>query len=203
MASVIDQLNAVTQNLDLLASALSDVTLSQAELQTLEILSASLRDAVVSIEAKAGAKRQVWTEQIWKASEEHRVRAETTVSEFLSSGKLRNPAVFRRNIKLIFQGPPGSEFDSKDTKWRKEVIQKRCERIQQLSVDGVISWAMSHPPSTWGPCFMPNDIFDCLIDDIEPRDRKNWPEVIRNTLLRLKGGEAHGCLGLDQLLHGM
>ncbi|KAF5133790.1 hypothetical protein E5D57_004417 [Metarhizium anisopliae] len=72
MASVIDQLSAVTQNLDLLASALSDVTLSQAELQTLEILSASLRDAVVSIEAKAGAKRQVWTEQIWKASEEHR-----------------------------------------------------------------------------------------------------------------------------------
>ena len=82
------------------------------------------------------------------------------------------------------------------------MVQKRCSRIQQLSPDGIVSWAIAYPPTTWGPCFMPNEIFDCLVEDIELRDRKNWPDAVCQTLSRLKDGELQGCYGLEQLVHG-
>ncbi|KND89335.1 hypothetical protein TOPH_06086 [Tolypocladium ophioglossoides CBS 100239] len=184
MATVIDQLSDITRNLDALALAMRDISFTETESQTLDALAASLKDAVVVIESKAGSCRRLWSEQAWKDSEEHRIKAQTTIVALLTNGKLRNSAVFRRNIKLIYQGPPHSEFDSKDTKWRKEVIQKRCRKIQQLSPDGVVSWAIAYPPTSWGPCFMPNDIFDLC-----------------ETLLKLKDGEAQGCTGLEQLVH--
>lgn len=48
---------------------------------------------------------------------------------------------------------------------------------------------------------MPNEIFDCLIEDIEPRDRKKWPDAVCRTLSRLKDGEIQGSSGLEQLVH--
>jgi hypothetical protein len=139
---------------------------------------------------------------VWKDSEQHRLKAQPTVATVLSSGKLRNPAVFRRIIQMIYLGPPQSEFASKDTTWRGGVIQKRCSRIQQLSPDGIVSWAIACYPTTWGPCFMPNDIFECLVEDIEPRDRKKWPEIVCETLSRLENGEVSGCHGLEKLVQG-
>lgn len=48
---------------------------------------------------------------------------------------------------------------------------------------------------------MPNEIFDCLVEDIEPRDRKNWPDAVCQTLSRLKDRELQGYYGLEQLVH--
>lgn len=48
---------------------------------------------------------------------------------------------------------------------------------------------------------MSNDTFDCLIEDIEPRDRKKWPDAVCQTLSRLKDGEVQGCYSLEQLVH--
>jgi hypothetical protein len=36
---------------------------------------------------------------------------------------------------------------------------------------------------------MLNEIFDCLIEDIELRDRKKWPNAVYQTLSRLKDRE--------------
>lgn len=202
MAAIIDHLNSIARDLDILNLEMRDISLSGTDLQTLDSITANLKDIVLVIESKTGQRKRPWTEQVWKDSEPHRLKAQSTIATVLSSRRLRNPAVFRRNIKLIYRGPAQSEFDSKDTTWRRGVIQTRCSRIQQLSADGIISWAIAYPPTTWGPCFMSNDIFDCLVEDIEPRDKKGWPEAVCETLTRLKNGEVQGCHGLEQLVHG-
>lgn len=202
MSVITNQLNSIARELDTLNLAMRGISLSETDLQTLDAIAANLKDIVVVIESRTGSRKRLWTEQAWKDSEQHRLKAQLTIATVLSSGKLRNPAVFRRNIKLIYLGPTQSEFDSKDTTWRRGVIQRRCFRIQQLSPDGIVSWAIAYPPTTWGPCFMPNDIFDCLVEDIEPRDRKKWPETVSETLSRLKKGEVRGCDDLEKLVHG-
>jgi len=201
MTSIVDRLSDIARDLDVMNLAMLDVSLSHADLQALDALAASLKDTVACIESKTGT-RTLWREQAWKDSEQHRLQAQVTIAAVIDSRKLRNAAVFRRNIKLIYQGPRQSEFDSKDTTSRKGVIQKRCHKIQQLSPDGIVSWAIAYPPSTWGPCFMSNDMFDCLVEDIDPRDRKEWPEVVPGTLSKLTNGELKGCRGLEELLHG-
>jgi hypothetical protein len=201
-AIVINQLNSVAGDLDALSLAMRDLSLSGTDLQMMEAVAAKLKDIIVIIESKTGLRKRPWTEQTWKNSEPHRLKAQSIIATVISKGRLHNPAVFRRNIKLIYCGPQQSEFDSKDTKWRRAVVQKRCSRIQQLSPNGIVSWAIAYPPTTWGPCFMPNEIFDCLIEDIEPRDRKKWPDAVCRTLSRLKDGEIQGSSGLEQLVHG-
>ncbi|KAJ5418099.1 uncharacterized protein N7487_001649 [Penicillium crustosum] len=203
MAAIINQLNSVARDLDALNLAMRDISLSGTDLQTLETVAANLKDIIVVIEAKAGLRKRPWMEQAWKDSEPYRLKAQSIIATVLSKGRLHNPAVFRRNIKLIYCGSQQSEFDSKDTKWRRGVVQKRCSRIQQLSPDGIVSWAIAYPPTTWGPCFMSNDTFDCLIEDIEPRDRKKWPDAVCQTLSRLKDGEVQGCYSLEQLVHNL
>lgn len=202
MAAIINQLNSVARGLDALNLAMRDITFSGTDLQTLESVAANLKDLIVVLESKTGPRKGPWTERTWKNSEPYRLKAHSVIATVLSEERLHTPAVFRRNIKLIYCGSSKTEFDSKDTKWRKDVIQKRCSRIQQLSPDGIVSWAIAYPPTTWGPCFMPNEIFDCLIEDIEPRDRKKWPDAVCQTLSRLKDGEIQGCYGLEQLVHG-
>jgi hypothetical protein len=202
MATIVNQLSSVAKDLDALNLAMRDISLSETDLQTLETVAANLKDILVIIESKTGLRKYSWTEQAWKDSEPHRLKAQAIIAAVLSKKRLQNPAVFRRNIKLIYCGSPQSEFDSKDTTWRRGVVQKRCSRIQQLSPDGIISWAIAYPPTTWGPCFMSNEIFDCLIEDVEPRDRKKWPDAVCQTLFRLRDGEIQGCYGLQQLVHG-
>ncbi|KAI3281899.1 hypothetical protein DTO002I6_9598 [Penicillium roqueforti] len=201
MAAIINQLSSIARDLGALNLAMRDISLSGTDLQTLEEIAANLKDIIVVIESKTGLRKRPWMEQAWKDSEPHRLKAQSIIATVLSGGRLRNPAVFRRNMKLIYRGSPQSEFDSKDTKWRRSVVQKRCSRIQQLSPDRIVSWAIAYPPTTWGPYFMPNEIFDCLVEDIEPRDRKNWPDAVCQTLSRLKDGELQGCYGLEQLIH--
>jgi hypothetical protein len=36
---------------------------------------------------------------------------------------------------------------------------------------------------------MSNEMFDCLIEDIEPKDKKQWPEAVCETLSRLSNRE--------------
>ena len=58
--------------------------------------------------------------------------------------------------------------------------------IQRLSADGIVSWALSYPPSTWSAGYMADRIFQCLLDDIEPNDTPAWPETVCETLRKLK-----------------
>lgn len=210
MAELNELCNRITTELDLLGPALRITSLSATQSEALGALAASLRNTVATIESKTGSHRHFWSEQIWKASERNRTKAQAAIQTVLSGDHFGSSAVFRRNIKLIFQGPPESNFDSKDTVWRKTVIKKRCERIMQLSTDGIISWAIAYSPTNWNPCFMSNDMFSCLLEDIEPADRKLWPPAVCDTLSKLAEEELRECRNLQKLvselsqpLHGM
>ncbi|KAM3551386.1 hypothetical protein ARSEF4850_007901, partial [Beauveria asiatica] len=47
---------------------------------------------------------------------------------------------------------------------------------------------------------MSNDMFNCLVEDIEPADRKPWPPAVRDTLSKLTEKELHGCIDLEKLV---
>jgi len=108
----------------------------------------------------------------------------------IDDGKLERLVVFRRNIIMIYAGPKDSEFDSDDVRSRKATTRLRCERIQKLSPDGVVVWAASYTPTSWAAGCMGKDIFDCLVDDIEPESAKSWPPVIQETLQKLQTDES-------------
>jgi hypothetical protein len=74
-------------------------------------------------------------------------------------------------------------------KFRKESTRKRSELIRGLSPDGVISWALAFAPTLWGGGSMSVDVFNCLLDDIEPELAQIWPPVIRDTLYLLMEDE--------------
>jgi hypothetical protein len=106
MSAIANRLNSIAGELDTLNLAMRDISLSAVDLQTLDSIAANLKDIVVLIESKTGSQKHLWTEQAWKDSKPHRLKAQSTIATMLSSGKLRNPAVFQRNIKLIYYGPP-------------------------------------------------------------------------------------------------
>lgn len=83
------------------------------------------------------------------------------------------------------------------------MIKKRREQIMQLSTDGIISWAIAYPPTKWNPCFMSNDMFSCLLEDIEPADKKPWPPAVCDTLSKLAEEKLCECLNLQKLVFGM
>jgi hypothetical protein len=56
----------------------------------------------------------------------------------IDNRKLEYPAVFRRNIVLVFAGPKDSVFDSGNIKKRKAATRQRCKRIRKLSPDRVV-----------------------------------------------------------------
>lgn len=129
------------------------------------------------------------TERAWKESEEHKSYAQSSRGNLFAKGRLKQSAVFRRNIITIFEGPKDSRFDPEDVKFRKESTCKRCELIRGLSPDGVISWAMAFAPTAWAGGSMAWEVFTCLFDDIEPELVQIWPPVIRETLHMLMEDE--------------
>ncbi|RMJ13688.1 hypothetical protein CDV36_006605 [Fusarium kuroshium] len=56
------------------------------------------------------------------------------------------------------------------------------------------------PPSSWGGGNITDDIFDCLVEDIQPNDTKAWPATVRELLVKIRDAEIQDCPGLDQLV---
>jgi hypothetical protein len=107
----------------------------------------------------------------------------------VSKAGLKHAAKFRRNITTIFKGPPvDTVFDSIQAKARKKSTRERCKAIQSLSPDGVVSWSVAYPPSQWAAGEMADDVFECLIDSIEPDGTVTvtWPSEVLNTLELLR-----------------
>jgi hypothetical protein len=188
-AVVITQLNNLVRDLDTWIAGLNDVPCAEDELSALDVLGAKLADAATTIQKKTGSFRPPRDEQAWIASGALRSQAQSTILSLTNHSKLERPVVFRRNIAMIFTGPRDSEFDSGDVKSRKVVTRQRCERIRKLSPDGIVSWAASFTPTSWAAGCMGREIFDCLIDNIEPDSALNWPPVIQNTLQKLLADE--------------
>ena len=162
---------------------------SDEQWQTLGDLSSELSDVAVNLQEEIRVLKRSRTQRAWQESEQHRSHAQLARENLFAKGRLPQSAVFRRNIIMIFLGPKNSTFDSEDAKFRKESTRRRCDIIRGLSSDGIISWAIAYAPTLWAGGSMSSDVFDCLVDDIEPELVQPWPTVIKETLHKLKEDE--------------
>jgi hypothetical protein len=185
-AVAITQLSDLVRDLDNWIAELNDEPCTKDELAVLDMLGAKLANAATIVQKKTGSFRLPLEEHAWKASEKLRSQAQSTIVSLTNDGKLERPVAFRRNIAMIFTGPKDSEFDSNDVKSRKAVTRQRCERIRKLNPDGLVAWAASYTPTSWAGGSLGKDIFDCLIDEIEPDSALNWPTVIQETVQKLQ-----------------
>jgi hypothetical protein len=142
------------------------------------------------------------TEQAWKESEKIRQEAEQYQKD-LAGGKVHTRlSVFRRNIALIFKGPRMLQSDSTERKNRKNITLQRCLQLRSLHPDGVLYWSISYPASSWGGGEMAGDVFNNLIETIEPSDRKIWHPKVLEVLLTIKDEELSDCPPYEQFLQG-
>jgi hypothetical protein len=109
-------------------------------------------------------------------------QAELSCRDLIATGKLRKPRIFAKGIILFFKGQSDSIIDSPAIKRRKQVTRQRCERIRSLSPDGLISWAVAFTNNKWEANEMSNDIFEYVLDHIEPDDCRVWPRDIYKIL---------------------
>jgi hypothetical protein len=156
---------------------------------TLGDLSSNLLEVATKVHEEVRVLKESRTERAWQESEKHRSYAQLAKGDLFSKERLPQSAVFRRNIVMVFLGPKDSTFDSEDVKFRKDSTRKRCEIIRGLSPDGVISWAIAYAPTLWAGGSISSDVFDCLVDDIEPEVTQTWPAVIQDTLHKLQEDE--------------
>jgi hypothetical protein len=155
----------------------------------LKDLGMSFSEAANKVSTEIQVLMKSRAERAWKDSEPHRLRVQNLRGELFADGRLKQAHIFRRNITTIFEGPKDSSFDSEDVKFRKASTRRRCEQIRGLSPDGVISWAMAFSPSVWAGGAMAEDIFTCLLNDIDPELIQPWPRTIRETLHTLRKDE--------------
>ena len=202
MATIIERLSGIVQDVENLTMSLAGSSRVSDESHKLDALAAKLGDAAVAIQKKTGSFRPTREEQAWKASEDFRTRAQSAITALFDNGKLKNLAVFRRNIVLIFDGPKYSGFDSEEIKARKAHTQRRCERIRKLSPDAVVAWAISYTPTEWGSGSMRNDVFDCLIEDTDPKSTQAWPAELCETLQKLRDVDLRDSSEYDKLVNG-
>jgi hypothetical protein len=202
---VLSQLKSLLEKTKILKGKFSKVYPTDDQWDTLGDLSSELSAAAKMVQDEVQVLKESRSERAWKESEEHRSKAQSCRGDLFANGRLKQPVIFRRNIVTIFEGPKDSRFDSEDTKLRKESTRKRCELIQSLSFDGVISWAMAFPPTVWAAGSMSSDVFTCLLTNIEPEMVQTWPPVIRDTLHMLTEDEVSlkESPGYDEFIRGL
>lgn len=188
---VLSQLRGLTEKAEKLKGKLDKISPTDDQWNSLIDSSLHLANAASQLQEKMETLRNSRTKRAWKESEKHRSQARSLSGELFTTGRLKQSAVFRRNIVVIFEGPKTSTFDSDDAKVRKESTRKRCDVIRNLSPDGIVSWAIAYAPTLWAGGAMASDVFDCLTSDIEPDVVQTWPTVIRETLHKLKDDEAY------------
>ena len=189
--SVVSQLRTILEKAEQLIPKLGKVYPAEEQWDVLGELSVKLGTTAAKIGDKIRVMKESRAHRAWKESEKLRSQASSCVGDLLANGRLKQPAVFRRNIITIFEGPKDSKFDSEDMKLRKVATRQRCEQIRGLSSDGVVSWATAFAPTLWAGGSTGSDILTCLLDNIEPELRLSWPPVVQETLkLLLEDEEA-------------
>ena len=185
MASLISQLNTVVSTVEKAVSMVDSVSPTLDQLSKLTDLTSTLIKSASRLQRSIESTRNLRTRYVRNESQGIKQQAKKHLDS-LASGNLPRGAIFRRNIVLIFRGPSTSSFDRKDVRAAKDITRERCAILRSLNIDGVISWAISYPPTMWAGGNMSSDVFDYLVKDIEPDGRRTYPQTLHDTLIRLK-----------------
>ncbi|KIM93170.1 hypothetical protein OIDMADRAFT_149783 [Oidiodendron maius Zn] len=187
----ITQLSNLVGDVESWIKELIDAPCTEDEISVLSVVGGKLADAATFIQKKTGTLRppQIRVgEEAWTASEKLRTQAQSAAAS-LASGKLSRQVVFRRNIELIFTGPKDKVLDSKEIRARKVVTRRRCEKIRKLSPDGIVIWATAYEPTLWSGGQMTQDMFECLLCNMESVPAQSMPPEIPEILQKLQADE--------------
>lgn len=191
ISAVLSQLKGLVEKAEQLPAKLSKTYPSDDQWETLAKQSVLFSNAASQIQRDIQRLKKSRTMKAQEESKKHISHANSSKGELFATGRLKLQAVFRKNIVMIFEEPRLSVFDSEDTRFRKESTRKRCNVIRSLSSDGIIAWAIAYAQTLWAGGAMASDVFDCLINDIEPEVIQIWPSMIGEILHKLKEDEAY------------
>lgn len=100
---------------------LADVLCSEDDKKALDELATRLNVAAAIIAKKTPSLQPVQELETWRISDRMRNDARSTVSRVLESGELKQPAVFRRTVAMIFSGPKETSGESSRDRSRRIV----------------------------------------------------------------------------------
>lgn len=198
MAQLMSQLRSLISKVE--AVNIVDSSLTADQLSTLTDLTSTLIKSASRLQRKIQSAKQLRATCVQHECEKFKQYAKQYQDD-LANGNLPRFAIFRRNIALIFQGPHISSLDRADVKAGKEITRERCAILRSLSMDGVISWAVSYIPTMWAPGNMRSDVFNDLVKDIEPTGPQRYPQKLFDTLIKLKD-DLPGNADYEHLLKG-
>ena len=131
MASIIEQLTNIVQQVDTLILSLSNIPLLNNNSHELDRIAGRLHDAATTIEKRTGSFRHSREDAAWEATETLRKNSQSIIEKLHVDGKLKNKATLSRNLVLIFCGPRHLALDSKTTKTKKKATQYRCGKLRE------------------------------------------------------------------------
>jgi hypothetical protein len=180
----ITQLTAQISKLESLVRSLQNSSFhpSNDQYQILEELGLGFSAAAAMLPAEIAALKERRKGPSCAQGEQLVSQAELSYKDLIATTKLKSQKIFAKSIILFFKGQSDSIVDSTTIKKRKQGTRGRCERICTLSPDGLISWAVAFKPTTWEANLMSKDIFDYVLDHIEPDNCRLWPPVIYKIL---------------------
>jgi hypothetical protein len=187
----ITQLTAQISKLESLVRSLQDSSFhpSHHQYQILEALSLRLSAAAAELPAEIAALKERRKGPSSAQGGQLVAQVELSYRDLIATTKLKKPKIFAKSINLFFKGQSDSIVDSNAIKKRKQVTRDRCERICSLSPDGLISWAVAFANTTWEANMMSKDIFEYVLDHIEPDDCRVWPPDVYKILSGLGAEE--------------
>jgi hypothetical protein len=184
VSTAISHLESLVQKAESIAESMGYVKACQSKEQycSLEALSNRLQEAAAKVAGRIERLEEGRAEQIREEGRKFLSQADITRESIIENNQLRSIPMFRKNIKLIFEGPKDSALDPGWITSRNKQTRTRCELIRELNPDGVISWGAALAPSIWTASCMQNHIFDYLIEEIEPEEVQMWPPKIGEIL---------------------
>ncbi|RSL80747.1 hypothetical protein CEP52_017331 [Fusarium oligoseptatum] len=184
--SIIQQLKNVLHGTEAVEASLHEIHLTQEARIELDMIADRFRVLAVTIGKKTQSFKSGQDDESWERSKVRREKAGNALIKVLTENKLPDLRVLRKNLITIFCGPEKHQHDSPPVKTKKLTTEKRCEMLRQLSPDGIISWAIGHPCGTWAGGVMGNDVFNCLLQNVEPNDIVHWPSQLHEILAELR-----------------
>ncbi|KAL4929392.1 uncharacterized protein BDV17DRAFT_261731 [Aspergillus undulatus] len=160
--AILSQFSNLLNHMESLGPKLSsNIRPNRDQLNEVQELRKRLKPALASIESHLELllRKAAPTEKERNLAD--RIRSSQVTDQF-------DPAVFRKNLVLIFRGPDRSGLDSDKVKIRKAKSRTRCERLRAESHHLILKWAITLQPSAWiYPTVMADGTFDFLIEDLK------------------------------------
>src|SRR5271155_2634998 len=102
---VLSQLKGLLEKTEKLKAKFCKVYPTNDQWDTLSDLSLKLSEAAKKVQDEIRVLKESRTERAWKESEGYRSSAQSLRGDLFAKGRLKQSAVFRRNIITIFEGP--------------------------------------------------------------------------------------------------